>query len=107
MNFFTKRNLKKAERTQAIKAKVSEMLSLNQDVTVVVTELNCQDEDCPKVVTVIAIFVPSKPKIPTTLNSSIEEITDGQIERLCQNLQDHLQPSEMTLVASTIIIPAL
>ena len=59
MDLFAKRNPEKGLRTQQIKARVAELLELDQDVTVMVTELNCQDDDCPEVETVIAIFRPS------------------------------------------------
>src|SRR5580698_880973 len=87
MDLFAKRNPEKIKRAQEIKAKVTELLSLNEDATVMVTELNCQEEDCPEVETVIAIFEPNKPKVQTTLHSSIEEITDDEIERFCSNVQ--------------------
>ena len=87
MDLFAKRNPEKIQRTQEIKAKVAELFSLNEDATVMVTELSCQDADCPEVETVIAIFEPNKPKVQTTLHSSIEEITDDEIGRFCSNVQ--------------------
>jgi hypothetical protein len=100
MDLFAKRNPEKTRRTQEIKAQVTERLALNEDVTVMVTELNCQDEDCPEVETLIAIFEPNKPKIQTTLHSSIEEITDDEIERFCRNMQSNHQQSEAPLGAA-------
>jgi hypothetical protein len=96
MDLFVRKNSKKTCRTQEIKAKITQLLSLNEDVTVMVTELNCQDNCCPEVETVIALFTPGKPKIQATLPSSVEELTDGEIERLCRNIQnnpDHYQAS--------------
>jgi hypothetical protein len=57
MDLFAKRNPEKGRRTQQIKAQVAELLELDREATVMVTELNCQDDDCPEVETVIAIFL--------------------------------------------------
>jgi hypothetical protein len=100
MNLFAKRNPEKGLRTQQIKAMVAELLELDQDVTVIVTELNCQDDDCPEVETVIAIFRPEQPKLQITLHSSIEELTDAEIERSCRNVEDQSNQSEEMLLAS-------
>lgn len=87
MDLFAKKNPKKIERNQEIKNRIIELLELDDDATVMVTELNCQDEDCPEVETVIALFRPGLPEVKSTLHSSIEEITDNEIERFCQNVQ--------------------
>lgn len=100
MDLFAKRNPEKGLRTQQIKARVVELLELDQDVTVMVTELNCQDDDCPEVETVIAIFRPEQPKLQITLHSSIEELTDAEIERSCRKVQNQSNHSEETTVAS-------
>ncbi len=88
MDLFAKRNPIKSQRTQEIKARVTELLALAEDATVLVTEMNCQDDDCPEIETIIAIFRPSQPKIQGTLFSSIEEITEAEIERFCRNAQN-------------------
>jgi hypothetical protein len=100
MDLFAKRNPAKSGRSQEIKAQVSQLLDLSEETTVMVTELNCQDEDCPEVETVIAIFLPGRPKIQATLHSSIEEITEDEIERFCQNVQNKLQEAEVASAAS-------
>ncbi|HTF68445.1 MAG TPA: hypothetical protein VK638_37780 [Edaphobacter sp.] len=100
MNLFAKRNPEKGLRTQQIKAMIAELLELDQDVTVIVTELNCQDDDCPEVETVIAIFRPEQPKLQITLHSSIEELTDAEIERSCRNVENQSNQSEEMLLAS-------
>lgn len=94
MDLFAKRNLKKSQRTQEIKSQVVRLLGLSEDATVMVTELNCQDEDCPDVKTVIAIFQPGRPKLQATLHSSIEDLTGEKIERLCRNMRADLQKAE-------------
>jgi hypothetical protein len=65
-----------------------------------VTELNCQDDDCPEVETVIAIFRAHQQKVKITLHSSIEEITDVEVEQLCRNVQNKPdQPEEITVAS--------
>jgi hypothetical protein len=100
MDLFAKRNPEKGRRTQQIKARVAELLELDQDATVMVTELNCQDDDCPEVETAIAIFRPDQPKLQITLHSSIEELTDTEIEQACRDIQSKSNPPEETTVAS-------
>lgn len=99
MDLFSKRNPVKGQRTQEIKERVTELLSLTEDATVMVTELNCQDDDCPEVETVIAVFRPSHPKMQITLHLSIDEITEAEIERFCKNAQGALQ-TEATVSVS-------
>jgi hypothetical protein len=100
MDLFAKRNPEKGRRTQAIKAQVAEKLELNQDATVMVTELNCQDDECPEVETVIAIFRPDQPKLQITLHSSIEELTDAEIEQSCRKIRNQSNHSEEATAAS-------
>jgi len=94
MDLFKEKKPEKSLRTQEIKARVTELLALNDDATVMVTELNCQDEDCPEIETVIAVFRPGKAKIQTTLHSSIEEIAENEIELFCRNAQNSFEQPE-------------
>jgi hypothetical protein len=64
MDLFAKRNPEKGRRTQQIKARIIELLELDQEATVMVTELNCQDDDCPEVETVIAHLPPPSTEDP-------------------------------------------
>jgi hypothetical protein len=100
MDLFSKRNPDQGRRTLEIKSRICDLLELSQDATVMVTELNCQDEDCPEVETVIAIFRPGRQKVQGTLRSGIEEITDEEIERFCRSVQDPTRLSEMPLSGS-------
>ena len=100
MDLFSKRNPDQGRRTLQIKSQIGDLLELNQDATVMVTELNCQDEDCPEVETVIAIFRPGQQKFQATLHSGIDEITDEEIERFCHSVRETPQPSETPLTTS-------
>jgi hypothetical protein len=100
MDLFAKRNPEKGRRTQQIKAQVAELLELDQEATVMVTGLNCQDDDCPEVETVIAIFRANQQKVQITLHSGIEEITDAEVEQFCRNVQNKPnQPEEITVAS--------
>ena len=100
MDLFAKRNPEKGRRTQQIKAQVAELLELDQDATVIVTELNCQDNDCPEVETVIAIFRANQQEVQFRLHLGIEEITDAEVEQFCRNVQNKPnQPEEITVAS--------
>jgi hypothetical protein len=88
MDLFAKKNPLKSARSQEIKARVTAFLELSDDATVMVTELTCQDEDCPEVETVIAVFRPGLEKVQATLHCSIDEITEDEIERFCRRVQN-------------------
>lgn len=100
MDLFAKRSPEKSERTREIKAAIAALAGLGEDATVMVTELNCQDDDCPEVETVIAIFRPDVDKVQKTFHCAIDEITDDEIERFCRNLQDKL--SEVAAPAGAV-----
>ncbi len=87
MDLFAKKNPEKMQQTQVIKQRVMELLELNDDVTVMVTELSCQDDDCPEVETVIALFRPGIAEIKSTLHSSLEEISEDDIQSFCQRVR--------------------
>jgi hypothetical protein len=94
MDLFQQKKPEKSLRAREIKARVIELLRLNDEATVMVTELNCQDEDCPETETVIAVFRQGQAKIQATLHSSIEEIADHEIELFCWNAQNSFEKPE-------------
>ena len=100
MDLFQLKKPEKSLRAREIKARVTELLALNDEATVMLTELNCQDEDCPEIETVIAVFRPGKAKIQATLHSSIEEIADNEIELFCRNAQNSFEQPEAPMGVS-------
>jgi hypothetical protein len=50
--------------------------------------------------TVIAIFRPDQPKLQITLHSSIEELTDAEIEQSCRKIRNQSNHSEEATAAS-------
>lgn len=91
MDLFAKRNPEKERRTSEIKSRVVDLLQLNQEATVMVTELNCHDDECPEVETVIAVFRPGHQKVQVKLHSGIEQVADEEIERVCRGLRESSQ----------------
>ena len=94
MDLFAKRNPEKERRSSQIKSRVVDLLQLDQEATVMVTELNCHDDECPEVETVIAVFRPGHQKLQVKLHSGIEEVADEEIERVCRGLGETPQSSQ-------------
>ena len=94
MDLFAKRNPEKERRSSQIKSRVVDLLQLDQEATVMVTELNCHDDECPEVETVIAVFRPGQQKVQVKLHAGIEEVADEEIERVCRGLRERPQSSQ-------------
>jgi hypothetical protein len=88
VDLFAKKNPERERHTQEIRKKITDLLGLPPEATVMVTELNCQDEDCPEVETVIAIFQPGLERFQATLHASSDEISDSEIESVCRNFRN-------------------
>ena len=83
MNLFSGRGSRSSKRTTEIKAQVATELGLDEDATVLVSELACMEEGCPPVETVVAVFRPAMPKLQFRLHRPIEEITAHDIHEMC------------------------
>lgn len=85
----------KAQRVGEIKDLVVRSLRLDSDAAVMVTELQCQEEDCPPLETVIAVFSVARPKIQLKLHRSLAEVTDEEIARAClESLSESIKGKE-------------
>ncbi len=73
------------EQTEAIKAQVIAQLKLNEDASVMVTELACEDEGCPDVETIVAVFRPAKTTLRIKLPLALADVTAGDVEAACQH----------------------
>ena len=73
----------KSERVAEIKELVMRALGLDSEASVLVTELQCREEGCPPLETVIAVFPVSGPKKQFKLHRPLAEITNDDIDRLC------------------------
>jgi hypothetical protein len=83
MDIFSSRGPRSSERTNEIKAQVAAVLGLDEEATVMVSELACMEEGCPPVETIIAVFRPATDKIEFRLHRPISEITAHDIEEMC------------------------
>lgn len=83
MDIFSSRGPRSSERANEIKAQVAAELSLDEEATVMVSELACLEEGCPPVETVIAIFRPAMEKLQFRLHRTMAEITTHDIREMC------------------------
>lgn len=83
MDIFSSRSPRSSERSNEIKAQVAATLGLDEEATVMVSELTCMEEGCPPVETVIAVFRPAMEKLQFRLHRPISEITARDIEEMC------------------------
>jgi len=83
MDLFSSHNSRSSERSNEIKAQVAALLGLDEEATVMVTELACMEEGCPPVETIIAVFRPATVKLQFRLHRPISEITAHDIEEMC------------------------
>jgi hypothetical protein len=60
-----------------------DIFSLDEEATVMVSELACLEEGCPPVETVIAVFRPAMPKLQFRLHRPMAEITAHDIQETC------------------------
>jgi hypothetical protein len=69
-------------RVLEVKQWVRDHFYLSDDVTVMVTELQCSEPGCPPLETVIAIMGAENSKIQYKLHKSLAEITRADVEGL-------------------------
>lgn len=82
-NLLTARISRSAEKTSEIKAWVADELGLDNEATVMVSELACMEEGCPPIETVIAVLRPAMPKLQFRLHRPMAEITAHDISEMC------------------------
>jgi len=76
------RGLANPAHTQRIKQWVIETFELGEDVSVLVTELQCSEPGCPPLETVIAIMGADKTKKQHKLHKPLAEVTPADIAEL-------------------------
>jgi len=79
MNFFQPRSTSNPEQALQIQARVRRVLSLDEHVTVMVSELRCSEPGCPPLETVIAILDGPGRRRQSRFHKSIAEITTEDI----------------------------
>lgn len=91
MDLFSSRSSRSSELSNEIKAQVVAALGLDEEATVMVSELACMEEGCPPVETVIAVFRPAMEKLQFRLHRPISEITAHDIEEMCAQQVNSLE----------------
>ncbi len=94
MDLFAQRS-SSAQHVAEIKKWVAHSLTLDSDVPVMVTELQCREEGCPPLETVIAAFPPTGPKFQIKLHRPLAEVTNEEVARAClQSLSESIKGKE-------------
>jgi hypothetical protein len=83
MDIFSSRSSRSSEKANEIKVQVAAELGLDEQGTVMVSELACMEEGCPPVETVIVVFRSAMPKLQFRLHCAIAEITVHDIQKVC------------------------
>jgi hypothetical protein len=86
VDIFMPKRPRNTVRLEAIKQQVADSLRLPEDAMVMVTELTCEDEDCPDVETVIAVLRQGQPKLQAKANSVIDSLSYADVQALCEKL---------------------
>ncbi len=77
----------RAEKTRAIKAWVREELALDDDATVLVTELACTEPGCPPVETIIALMAVGQERRQAKVHKPIAALERQDIRLLAEALR--------------------
>ena len=72
------------ERVRQIKAALTAALDLSEDATIMVTELECLEEGCPPVETVIALLRSDSPTVQYKVHKSTDELDDNDLVHACE-----------------------
>ena len=81
MNLFSRSNLKAdPAKVQQVKTWITELLNIDEQVTISLNQLTCHEPDCPPIET--AIVVMEKPPKQYKIHKSIAEIQQSDIDRL-------------------------
>lgn len=71
------------ERVRYIKEALRTALSLNDDTTIMVTELECLEEGCPPIETVVALLRPDAPTLQHKLHKPTDAVNDKDLVQVC------------------------
>ena len=78
---------KRPGNSREIKSWVSEGLGLTDDVSILVTELQCHEPGCPPVETVIAVLRPGVQAAQVKIHQPMAELTHAQVAKALQGLE--------------------
>ena len=72
------------ERVRQIKAALTAALDLSEDATIMVTELECREEGCPPVETVLALLRPDSLTVQYKVHKSTVELDEKDLVHACE-----------------------
>jgi hypothetical protein len=87
MNLFAQKS--KSNNSSNVKEWTREVLKLNDQVIVMVSELQCREEGCPPIETVIAVMETGKEKRMFKIHKPIDELTQNEVEEVIENGHKH------------------
>jgi hypothetical protein len=87
MNLFAQKS--KSNNSSNIKDWTRNQLNLDENAIVMVSELQCQEEGCPPIETVIAVMETSKEKRMFKIHKAIDELTQNEVEEVIKNGHKH------------------
>ncbi len=87
MNLFTER--KKPNEIGRVKEWTRRALSLNDEVIVMVSELQCHEEGCPPIETVIAVMETGKDKQMFKIHKAVDELSETDVLEAIENGHKH------------------
>jgi hypothetical protein len=87
MNLFAQKS--KSNNSSNVKEWTRKLLKLNDQVIVMVSELQCREEGCPPIETVIAVMETGKEKRMFKIHKPIDELTQNEVEELIKNGHKH------------------
>jgi hypothetical protein len=87
MNLFAQKS--KSNNSSNIKDWTRKLLKLNDQAIVMVSELQCHEEGCPPIETVIAVMETGNEKQMFKIHKAIDELTQNEVEEVIKNGHKH------------------
>jgi hypothetical protein len=81
-DFLSGKRTRNSQATQQVKSWVLDVLKLEEDTSLMVTELQCTEPGCPPIETVIALLRPSHPTHQYKIHKPIADITLDDVATL-------------------------
>ena len=76
-----KTDSERTRRVRAIKDQARASLVLDEDATVMVSELRCAEPGCPPLETVIAVFADGGRKAQVKIHKALDDVTSDDVVR--------------------------
>ena len=71
-------------RLQKIKKLLSEILNLPETFTITVNQLNCYEEGCPPIETVVALLRPGLTALQHKIHKPVDQLQVNDIVKICE-----------------------